>query len=345
MFTPLAYNKNTQIEVDRFDNSDYSTDTSVKAMGIGIPDTDFYSIGSNCFPGTIAVQAFPNAPDTKSPYGAETKWLFWSHERANSSAAWWQFYIAGDDNTQIGGGSNYTMLDNTVGTPKGGFFISLRGRSSGQFDGLCWLNSGSNWASGEGLYDWDNPEPVRIALTFKKDEPAGIGTFLASLNGETMTATFEDRSGYTVGNKKWLCDTCPTGEDVKIGHGYSPRVQRTGVDSGSFSEIAYFTSSLSQEELNTITAQPYGQPLDVLGKRNDASKTNQANVSYVIREENKVQTSGDTITSQLDGVFAYENKGQTSDAPSQAKTVADSLASVTSGSAVNTELGEYRLRE
>jgi len=43
MFTPLAYNKNTQIEVDRFDNSGYSTDTSVKAMGIGIPDTDFYS--------------------------------------------------------------------------------------------------------------------------------------------------------------------------------------------------------------------------------------------------------------------------------------------------------------
>ena len=196
MFTPLAYNKNTQIEIDRFDNSGYSTDTSVKAMGIGIPDTDFYSIGSGCNAGTIAVQAFPNASDTKSPYGAESKWLFWSHE-ASSVSAWWQLYIAGADNTQIGGGSNYSMLDNTVGTPKGGFFVSLRERSGGggNNDGLLWLNSGSDWASGEGLYDWDNPEPIRIAITFKKDTPVNEGTFYASLNGQTMTATWENRSG------------------------------------------------------------------------------------------------------------------------------------------------------
>ncbi len=346
MFTPLAYNKNTQIEIDRFDNSGYSTDTSVKAMGIGIPDTDFYSIGSGCNAGTIAVQAFPNASDTKSPYGAESKWLFWSHE-ASSVSAWWQLYIAGADNTQIGGGSNYSMLDNTVGTPKGGFFVSLRERSGGggNNDGLLWLNSGSDWASGEGLYDWDNPEPIRIAITFKKDTPVNEGTFYASLNGQTMTATWENRSGYNVQARKWLCDICPTGQDVKIGHGYSTKVQRTGVDSGSFSEITYFTSSLSQEEMNAITAQPYGAPLNFLSKRNDASKENEANVDYVIRQENKVQTSGDTITSQLNGVFAYANKGQTSDAPTQAKTVADSLANVTSGSALNTELDEYRLRE
>ena len=160
-----------------------------------------------------------------------------------------------------------------------------------------------------------------------------------------MTATWENRSGYNVQARKWLCDICPTGQDVKIGHGYSTKVQRTGVDSGSFSEITYFTSSLSQEEMNAITAQPYGAPLNFLSKRNDASKENEANVDYVIRQENKVQTSGDTITSQLNGVFAYANKGQTSDAPTQAKTVADSLANVTSGSALNTELDEYRLRE
>ena len=61
--------------------------------------------------------------------------------------------------------------------------VQIRERSTGggNNDALLLLDSGS-------YYDWTDPQPVRIAWSYDR----GSDTYKGSLNGQTMTATFEN---------------------------------------------------------------------------------------------------------------------------------------------------------
>jgi len=334
MFTPLALNKNVSIKVDRFNSELWPTDTTTKRLGVGIPASTYWTPGPGNADGTIVVQAYPNSDYIPAPGGNnEFKWYLWASENGNQSA-WNQFYIATQDNSQVGSYTNYPTLfgGNSNGLLRGSFSVSIRERSTGggNNDAIVILNSGSyyDWTGGTDL------EPVRIAYTYDRTSDV----FRASLNGETMTTHFENRSGYNIGTNKWLTDIAPAGTDQFTTMGYSSRINLRGANSGSFGEFAYYTSSLSQDELNVITNQPYGQPTNVLDK--------QPQVLYRVREEQKeTEVVGPTtvLTDTLPGNTAYPNLGTVVTASlDQLKTILMyPSGSITSGSILNTQNEEY----
>ena len=119
---------------------------------------------------------------------------------------------------------------------------------------------------------------------------------------------------------------------------FSEKINVRFVDSGSMGEWAYYSSSLSQDEMNLITNQPYGQPTNVLDK--------QPQFLYRFQEEQKETATGTSMpNNQLNGNTAYPNLGTIVTASlAQAKTVGDSLRDITSGSVLNTQNGEYYAR-
>ena len=46
MFTPLTFNKNQNINIDRFSNADFVVDNDPKDQGIGLPDSEYWTPGS-----------------------------------------------------------------------------------------------------------------------------------------------------------------------------------------------------------------------------------------------------------------------------------------------------------
>jgi hypothetical protein len=335
MFTPLALNKNVSIKVDRFNSELWPTDTTDKKLGLAIPPSTYWTPGPGTEDGTIVVQAYPNSDYIPAPGGfGEFKWYLWASENGNQTS-WNQFYIATQDNTQIGSYLDYpTLLNgNSNGLLRGSFTVNIREKNAGGAgqDALVILNSGSyyDWTGGTDL------EPVRIAYTYDRTSDV----FRASLNGETMTTHFENRSGKNVGTNKWLTDVAPVGTDQQTSMGYSNRINLRGADSGSFAEFAYYSSSLSQDELNVITNQPYGQPTNVLDK--------QPQVLYRIREEQKeTEVRVASIANILPGNTAYPNLGTVTDTSvSQLKTILMyPSGSITSGSILNTQNEEYYSR-
>lgn len=330
MFTPLTFNKNQNIKVDRFDTQNYpAASTTVKKQGVGIPNSTYWAPGPGVADGTIVVTAYPNSDYIPATGGGEFKWMLWSTEAVNYSA-WQQLYINTENGTQIGSGGNYSILGSS-GALKGSFMVIIRERSGGggNQDALLLLDSGS-------YYDWSDPQPVRIAYSYDR----GSNTYKASLNGQTMTTTFENRSGYNIGTNKWITDIQP----VQATNGaytcgmFSQKISVRMVDSGSMGEWSYYSSSLSQDEMNVITNQPYGQPTNVLDK--------QPQVLYRFQEEQKETATGTSMPNdQLDGNTAYPNLGTLTDSSlAQAKTVGDSLRDITSGSLLNTQNGEYYAR-
>jgi len=331
MFTPLAQNKNVSIKVDRFNSELWPTDTSVKRLGVGIPASTYWTPGPGTEDGTIVVQAYPNSDYIPAPGGnGEFKFYLWTSENGNQSA-WNQFYIATQNNTQIGNQSGYpTLLDGNVdGLLRGSFAVTIRERSTGgnNNDALVILNSGS-------YYQWTGTdlEPVRIAYTYDRTSDV----FRASLNGETMTTDFESRGSDDLGTDKWITDIAPAGTDQFNTMGFSQKINTRGANSGSFSEFAYYSSSLSQDELNVITNQLYGQPTDVLDKK--------PQVLYRVREEQKETENGSTsLANTLTGDTAYPNLGTVTNSElSQLKTILQyPSGSITSGSILNTQNEEY----
>ena len=340
MFTPLAIHKNRIAELDRFDNTNVvNSTTATKRGGLAIPSQQVTQ-GDN-LDGTIVVQAWPQTDYLAcTGRGGGEKWHLWCGE-SDGVQTWWQLCIPTADNqVNVGGGADYgtsygypvDYLSTTNGVLKGQIGISFRVRpnASSNLDGIVLINSGST-------YDWTDPQPIRIA--YSVDMTAGVGR--CSINGETADVLQLPRKnvGGIPDPLMFTNLTEGTVRNVFITHGYSPATFDEAIPSGSFSEMSYYTSSLLQDELNLITAQPYGSPSNVLSNK-------QPQIHYVIREDNKEQTSGNTITGQLNGVFAYPNEGtETSSDLAQLKTVSDyANFVVTSGSVYDGGNNDYRAR-
>jgi len=328
MFSPLTIKKNRIEELDRFDNSSVSLSTSTKYGGLGIP-AQSVTQGSD-LDGTIVVQAWPNSDYVATTSGGHQKWHLWNVE-GTAVQTWWALCIPTADNQlNVGGGSDYPGIDNTNGVLKGQIGVSFRQRPNGgaNDDGIILLNSGS-------VYDWTDPQPITIAYTV--DMTAGVAK--ASINGETATVLQLDRAAVPGATDPLMfSNLSKTASPVAITAGYSFVRFTSAIPSGSFSQFSYYTSSMTQDELNVITGQPYGEPFNVLDK--------QPQLYYLIREDEKVQTSGNTITGQLNGVFAYQNKGtETNSDVSQMKTVSNTANFiVTSGSVYDGGIDDYRGR-
>lgn len=330
MFTPLAFSKNNNINTDRFNNELYPTDTSAKRLGLAIPQNTYFTPGAGTETGTVVVQAYPNSDYLPTAFSAETKYMLWASEPVNYSS-WWHFYIATQNGTQIGSPSNYSLLGSN-GILRGSYALVFRERSTGgsNQDALVLFDSGS-------YYDWTGGEekPVRMAVTYDRTSDV----FRASLNGNTMSASFQNRSGYNVGTNKWMTDIAPSGGSTSTTM-YSPKINTSLANSGSMGEWAYYSSSLSQDELNLMTNQPYGQPTNVLDK--------QPQILHRFREEQKeTMVASPSITDQLAGNTAYPNLGSISATVGQAKSVRDTTGNgtITSGSTLNTQNEEYYTRQ
>ena len=173
MFSPLTFNKNQNIKVDRFSPTNYpAASTSNKRQGVGLPASGYWNQGPGNADGTIVVFAYPNSDYVPATGGGEFKWMLWETS-ATGYSAWSQFYINTENGTQIGSSGNYTILG-ASGALKGSYMVQIRERSTGggNNDALLLLDSGS-------YYDWTDPQPVRIAWSYDR----GSDTYKGSLNG------------------------------------------------------------------------------------------------------------------------------------------------------------------
>ena len=329
MFTPLTIHKNRIEEVDRFDNSGVTSGTADKPGGYGVPSQNVTQ--GNNLDGTIITQVWPNSDDTKDGGGGNGQFFTFTGE-GDTYSTWWSLSIPTADNQMnVGGGSDYPGVDNTLGVLKGQIGVSFRQRPSGggNEDGIILLNSGS-------IYDWTDPQPITIA--YSVDMTAGVAK--ASINGETATVTQINRTSNPDATDPLMFTNLTTtvSSPIFMTMGYGEKVRRASLGSGSYSQLAYYTSSLTQDELNVITGQVYGDTLNVLDI--------QPQFYYHLREENKEQTSGNTIPHQLNGVFAFPNEGTLTDSElAQIKTVngASGLV-ITSGSVFDGGSQQYQER-
>lgn len=329
MFTPLTIHKNRIEELDRFDNSGVTTSTSQKYGGLGIP-AQANTQGNN-LDGTLIVQSWPNSDNVKTTSSGHQKYQLFCAEGTTYST-WWQLCIPTADNQlNVGAYTDYPGVLGSSGVLKGQIGVSFRQRQAGGVndDGIILFNSGS-------VYDWTNPQPITIG--YSVDMTAGVGK--ASINGETATVLQADRAAAPGASNPLMFTNLTTtvAGPVVITHGYSYVRFPQAIMSGSVSQIIYYSEALNQDELNTITNQPYGDTLNVLDK--------QPAFYYLIREEEKVQTAGASLTGQLNGVFAYPNKGtDTSSGISQLKSISNTAGfTITSGSVLDTGIEDYRQR-
>jgi len=328
MFTPLANKKNRVEELDRFDNSSVTISTSQKRGGVAVPSQDITQ--GNNLDGTIVVQAYPNSDYVASSANGSKQFFLFTGE-LDGLSTWWEMSIpVADNQLNVGGGSDYTGIDNTLGVLKGQIGVSFRQRKGGgtNQDGIILFNSGS-------VYDWTNPTPITLAYS------VDMTNFVArcSINGETATVLQLNRSGGGATDPLMFTNLSTTANyPVIMTMGYSPNIRWSSIGSGSYSQLSYYTSSLYQDELNLITGQIYGDTINVLDK--------EPQIYYSIREDEKEQTTGNTITGQLNGVFAYPNKGTLTDAElAQLKTVNDvTNYDITSGSVYDSGIQNYRSR-
>lgn len=336
MFAPLTFNKNNTIEIDRFDNSGITPDTTGKPNGYSTaaqPTTQ----GPN-LDGTFVVAAFPNSDYNTGTSGGQGQWFLFSAE-GTSKSTWFGLAIPTLDNQlNIGSYTNYSPYLGTSGVLKGQIGIGIRQRRNnrGYFndDGIILINSGS-------IYDWNNPTPITIA--YSVDMTASSS--LCSINGETATVLQIPRSSTPPPTDPMqftnLTGNAPDNDEAcYLAFGFSPQIRQQQCPSGSFSEWAYYTSSLNQDELNIITGQRYGDPTNVLDK--------QPQLMYRFQEELKQQSSGPSAPWQLNGVFDFPNIGNGfvgEGDVTQIHTIKKTPNMViSSGSVYDMETEEYRTR-
>lgn len=334
MFSPLTFNKNNTIEIDRFDNSGITPDTTDKANGYSTaaqPTTQ-----GNNLDGTIVVAAYPNSDYNTGTSGGQGQWFLFSAE-GQFYSTWFSLSIpTADDQLNIGNYTNYSPYLGTSGVLKGQIGIGVRQRPAGgtNYDGIILINSGS-------IYDWNNPTPITLA--YSVDMTASSS--LCSINGQTANVLQIPRSITPAPTDPMqftnLTTTLSNGnESVFLAFGFSPQVRKQQSPDGSFSEWAYYTSSLNQDELNIITGQRYGDPTNVLPK--------QPQLMYRFHEDQKQQAAGPTAPHQLNGVTDFPNIGNgfvgASDV-NQIHTIKETANMViSSGSVYDMESRDYKTR-
>jgi len=331
MFRPLTYNKNNTIEIDRFDNSAITPSTSDKRNGYGVPEQDVTQ--GNNLDGAWVVTAYPNSDYKTGLGGGQDQYFLFSAEGQQSST-WFALAIPTADNQMnIGPGSDYTGIDNTLGVLKGQLGIGIRQRpnAGSNYDGLILINSGST-------YDWTNPEPITVAYSVDM----AASTALCAVNGVSASVLQLDRAGQggapTDPMQFTNLTTTSTSQDkVWLSFGFNQNIRKASTPSGSFAEFAYYTSSLNQDELNRISGQRYGDPTNVLDK--------QPQILYRFGGDKEL-TTGTSLTYQLEGVTSFPNLGSyTEEVLSQCKTIKQTPDMVIASSSVyDMEVEEYRAR-
>tara|TARA_R110000803_G_scaffold84955_1_gene151227 strand:+ start:4920 stop:5855 length:936 start_codon:yes stop_codon:yes gene_type:complete len=310
MFTPLANSKNRTTEIDRLDNSVVASNTSTKVGGYKIDSNTYWNDKSE---GTFVVSAFPNSSDLRYSNlsnGNRFKWMFLNFE--GDSSGWFSPCIATENNIQIGGPDNYPpgVLD-INGWNKGQMGVQCRFTVGGTADGLILINSGST-------YDWDNPTPITIA--FGVSDASQL--YNCSINGETAAVvqyarnSDPDWDGY-----QWVNSLSG---NSSVTFGYSPGDFDEILMSGSYYEFNFYESPLNQEEMNTITGQPYGLPTNVLNKQPD--------IRYVLTQENK------------DAANEFSNLGTDGSYTQKLKPQFETAGQITSGSVFDSGIQDYRER-
>lgn len=323
MFSPLTIRKNRIDEINRLDNTQVAASTATnKKLGYFSRDTSYWGFTS----GTLVCRTYPNSVDLRYT-GTSTnrfKWMMFNMEN-NSQASWWSLCIATDNNIQIGGGADYSLLDNTLGWKKGQIGIQTRFRptSTTVADGLILIDSGST-------YDWDNPQPIHIA--YVNDQVNS--QFRASINGETKPVVGQARNNDPDWSNYLFWGDLGTTDSNDLTFGYSPGDFTEILMSGSYNEFQFYTASLTQDEINVITSQPFGCPGNVLDK--------QPQVHYVFTQDHKVpvsvsQTSGETG-------FAYNNVGTDTTYTTQFVETSLYANAITSGSVLDGGIKDYRAR-
>ncbi len=334
MFTPLTFNKNNTIEVDRFDNSAITADTSDKANGYSTaaqPTTQ-----GNNLDGTFVIAAFPNSDYGTATSTGDLQYTLFSAE-GDFLSTWFSLTIpTADGQANIGSYTQYNPYLGPEGVAKGQISVNTRQRQGGgdNNDGIILLNSGS-------VYDWDNPIPVTIAYSVDmtaltaKCSINGVSASVLQIGRQDGKTDPTDPIQFTN-----LTTTDTVSNNVYLAYGFSPKIRKQSTCSGSFSEFAYYTSSLNQDELNIITGQRYGDPTNVLDK--------QPQLMYRFHEDEKQASGGPSAPHQLNGNFDFPNIGNgfvgESDV-NQIHTIKETAAMViSSGSVYDMETEEYRTR-
>ena len=348
MFTPLTFQKNAAIQIDRFDNANFTDSNSItKKFGYGVPQNNYFRGERFQQDGTIVMQVWPNSDDSRGATGAgEQKWMLWNTDYTGVSSCWWQVYIPTANDTQIGSETNYgTLFDSPEGLLKGQICINSRMRpGASNRDAMACIASHSADEGTGFLYDWTDPQPITLAVGYNHT----TSEFTCAINGVSHSVDWAYRDTQTSqGNDKWLTDMAgaSAASNNTCNYGYAEIYAGTrGISSGSYGEVSYYDECLTSDEMKIITNQPYGQPTNVLDK--------QPTLLYRFREELKEAQNASSTTGQIGGDTAFPNlgtKGQTTSSLAQAKTVNQQVStlnvgSITSGSVMNTQAYEYQLK-
>ena len=339
MFTPLTFQKNAAIQVDRLDNSGITPSTSAKKLGYGLPSNS-YLLTERGNDTTFVVQAWPNSDvDSNLSGGDGHNWVLTQATATGCSSNWWMLSIPTDNNTEPGPAGNYPTLLGTDGIKKGQLCINsrLRPACTGDRDWVGLINSGS-------IYDWDDPQPITVAIGLRHSDE----TFVCAVNGVSASVVFENRNNKTtpaISGLRGFNDLIPpttTDPDTNsrpqdMNLGYSSLFSTEVALSGSFSEWVFYDRLLTMDEMKLVTNQPYGQPLNVI----DTEPT----LHFRFREELKVTTTAAFVPEQIENK-AFDNLGtQTGADVNQMQSVVGPLGGVLdSGSVMNTQVYEYQDR-
>ena len=338
MFTPLTFQKNAAIQVDRMNNSG-SASTSTKQLGYGVARNPYLlaNSGSDC---TIVVQAWPNSDFDRAPAGGDDhNWIFWTGNNTNFGSTWWMLTCPTANNTEPGPAGDYPNLLGTDGIKKGQLAINSRIRpdGGGNRDWMALINSGS-------IYDWTDPQPITIAIGFNH---AG-NEFVCAVNGESGSVVFEDRSSQTsppINTSRFFTDMVPatsTDPDINIRNlniacGYSDLFSTRNALSGSFGEVSFYDTLLTMDEMKLVTNQPYGQPTNVLNT--------QPALLYRMREELKESSTAGFVPNSINKAFPQLGTQGGSDISQIQSVISDTATlSLDSGSVMNTQAYEYQPR-
>lgn len=342
MFTPLTFQKNAAIQVDRMNNSGYTASTSAKQLGYGVATNPYLlsNSGSDC---TIVVQAWPNSDYDAAPAGGDDhNWIFWTGTNSNFGSTWWMLTCPTDNNTEPGPASNYPTLLGSDGIKKGQLAINCRCRpgtpsNTTDRDWIALINSGS-------IYDWSDPQPITIALGFNH----GANEFVCAVNGESGSVVFENRNNKSsppINTARFFTDIVKADStdpdintrDLNIACGYSSLFSTRNALSGSFGEVSFYDTLLTMDEMKLVTNQPYGQPTNILDT--------QPTMLYRMREELKEASSGGSVPNSINKAFPQLGTQGGSDISQIQSVISDTaLSSLDSGSVMNTQAYEYQPR-
>ena len=269
--------------------------------------------------GSVVIQCWPNSDDPRAATSGNNreKYLLFNLTNNNTSARkWWQFYIA-TENIANPSGYDYLNLN------KGSYIVSVRGgTSSTSYDGQWIFDSGS-------YYNWTQKDPITIA--FSQDGTTGMK---ASLNGNTMSVIWDPRNDQTNYNGNDLFSQIDNGYNETLNFGWDKYHFNAIANSGSWEQYHFYSASLSQEELNTITGQIWGEEINILDK--------QPQLLYKFREEYKVNKDTSLESYEI-GNASYNSLG--TDTPTQLTTATGGQTNLcTSGSVIDSGIQDYQER-